>query len=109
VAWEHGGTHVGNCELHSCGPRSEQNQSLIVETMVLDHAHVTPIHAKANLGGMMATVLCLIVLAMPFAVVALTAWKAWVEPRRAPAKADRLNGQTSEPFVDLGDDDTLFR
>jgi hypothetical protein len=50
--------------------------------------------------------LCLIVLAMPFAVAVCA---AWAERRKIFAKAYRLNTIVGDGFADVDDDSTLFQ
>jgi hypothetical protein len=57
---------------------------------------------------MAPAVLCLIVLAMPFAVAASAAFAAWREQWPVSAKADQLFVGTGDGLVNDDDDSTLF-
>lgn len=57
---------------------------------------------------MAPAVLCLIVLAMPFAVAAFAAFAAWREQWPVSAKADQLFVGTGDGLVNDDDDSTLF-
>jgi hypothetical protein len=60
---------------------------------------------------MLPIVLCLIILAMPFAIAvcAAASFAAWAEPRPVSAKAYWRRAEVGDGVVDVDDDGTLFR
>jgi hypothetical protein len=70
---------------------------------------IAPTHENAQNSRMIPVILCLIVLAMPFAIAAFAAFAASAVRRPVSAQSYRLNATAGDGVADIDDDCTLYQ